>query len=554
MQMRVIAVSLANHGLWPSNIQRELMSAPRSSVLHLVIIRLLPCLLGSVSAQSHADAPAATARLGINLARPSDSATELPFVDVFRTARPWISQRRGASWAQGPELAVDALGWVESLQPDCYAEAMLCTIPDGHFPAGIYTVFYEGEGQLAFSKSVKVRESQPGRILIDVDSSKRGFSLRIEETNPTTPIRNIHVIMPGFAETWEKEPFHPAFLKRWEGMACFRFMDWMDTNHSEVRSWGDRPTLAHATFSRRGVALEWMIELCNATGVDPWFCMPHLADDEFIHNFAVMTKQRLDPSRRVYIEYSNELWNGQFAQSKYAQDQGLKLGLGRPGRRYEAGRKFTALRSMQIFEIWGHAFGGNERLVRVLPSHSGNKGVSEDILGFREAANHADALAVAPYMPFTVGRGRLKDSGARFDDLSVDQLLDYFEETALQTGLERMDRDKAVADKHGLKLIAYEGGQHMVAFGRDRDLVARLTAKMQDANRHPRMGDIYRRYFDHWAAIGGGTLAVFLSIKRWNKSGAWGVAEFYDSKPSEYPKYDAVLDWAKRNGQPTGRK
>ncbi len=90
----------------------------------------------------------------------------------------------------------------------------------------------------------------------------------------------------------------------------------------------------------------------------------------------------------------------------------------------------------------------------------------------------------------------------------------------------------------------------MVAFGSDRDLRARVTAKMHAANRHPRMGDMYRRYLDHWAAIGGETFALFNSIKRWGKSGSWGLAEFYDSRPSEYPKYEAVLDWARKNGQP----
>jgi hypothetical protein len=127
---------------------------------------------------------------------------------------------------------------------------------------------------------------------------------------------------------------------------------------------------------------------------------------------------------------------------------------------------------------------------------------------FPEAAKHADALAVAPYMPFSIGRGKTKDLGEQMKNWNVDQLLDYFEETAFQNSLGRMDKDKAVADKYGLKLIAYEGGQHMVAFVKDRDLVARLTETMQQANRHPRMGDLYRRYFDHWADIGGGTFAV----------------------------------------------
>ena len=530
------------------------MSNPRPWLWHTTSVVMVLLLMSSASAQDSREAPKSAARLGMNLAPVSDFATELPFVDVFRTARPWISQRRGANWAQGPELDIDELGWVQSLQPDCYAETLLCTIPDGHYPAGVYTVLYAGEGQLAFSKNVTVGESKPGRILIDVDSSKGGIFLQIQKTNPENPVRVIHVIMPGFERTWDEQPFHPLFLKRWRGMCCLRFMDWMETNNSDVRTWSDRPTLAHATFSKRGVALEWMIQLCNEASADPWFCMPHLADDEFVRNFAAMVKERIDPARKVYIEYSNEVWNGQFKQSKFAQEQGLARGLAKGGRRYRAGRRFTALRSIEIFTIWEQVFGGAKQLVRVLPSHSGNKRTSEDILSFRDAATHADVLAVAPYMPFTVGRGRLADLAERLRDMTVDQLLDHFEETAFLESLKRMDSDAAIANKYGIGLIAYEGGQHMVAFSSDRKLAADVTANMQAANRHPRMGDMYRRYFDHWAAVGGGTFAVFSSIKRWNKSGSWGLAEFYDSLPSEYPKYEAVLDWAKNNGQPVSKE
>ena len=50
---------------------------------------------------------AAQPRLGINLPGPADWSTELPFVDVFRQSRVWISQKQGASWGKGPELALD---------------------------------------------------------------------------------------------------------------------------------------------------------------------------------------------------------------------------------------------------------------------------------------------------------------------------------------------------------------------------------------------------------------------------------------------------------------
>ena len=182
-------------------------------------ILLAVCSLSALLSAGTPAAPAPnplqpTPRLGINLAGPSDYATELPFVDVFRTARPWISQREGAGWGKGPELALDELGWVKKLEQGCFAEAMLCTISGGHYPGGTYTVLYEGEGKLDFGRNAKAKETKPGRILVEVDSSRGGFSLQLKETHPANYVRNIHVIMPGFERTWEKDPFHPAFLKR----------------------------------------------------------------------------------------------------------------------------------------------------------------------------------------------------------------------------------------------------------------------------------------------------------------------------------------------------
>jgi hypothetical protein len=510
-------------------------------------LALAPAAL-ALPATRAADAPATT-RMGINLAGPADWSSEMPFVDVFRQSRPWISQKQGAAWGKGPDLDIDEFGWVKRLEPGCYAESMLCTISGGHYPAGVYTVLHEGEGRLGVGHNAKIVESAPGRMRVDVDAAKGGWSLQIRETNPANPVRSVHVIMPGFEATWNEKPFHPAFLARWNGFACFRFMDWMHTNGSGIRTWDDRPTLRHQTFSKRGVALEWMIELCNRQKADPWFCMPHLADDDYVRNFARMVKERLDPARRIYIEYSNEVWNGQFVQSRYAGEQGVKLGLGPKDRPWEAGWHYTAVRSMEIFRTWEEVFGGHDRFVRVLPVQSGVGSVADGVCGFRDAAKHADAMAVAPYMGYSIGRGRTADLGPTMRDWTTEQMLDHFEATGFADAMQRMAKDKASAAKHGLALVAYEGGQHMVAFVKDRDLTAALTKTMHACNRHPRMGDFYRRYFAEWAKLGGGTFAHFSSIGGWSNHGAWGAAEFMDSKPADYPKLQALLETARSWGQ-----
>lgn len=507
--------------------------------------------LALVAAPAQADQSASVAqpRLGMNLAGPADWMTELPFVDVFRTSRQWISQKQGAPWGKGPELAVDEWGWVKKMEPGCYAETMLCTIQGGHYPSGAYTVLYEGEGRLAAGLNAKAREAAPGRLLLDVDASKGGFSLRLMETASQNPVRNIRVVMPGFEKTFEQEPFHPVFLKQWKGFACYRFMDWMHTNGSEIRTWSDRPTLKHATFSRRGVALEWMIDLCNRQQADAWFCMPHLSDDDFVRRFAQLVKERLDPRLKIYIEYSNEVWNGQFVQCRYAGEQGVKLGLGPKERPWEAGWAYTARRSLEVFAIWESVFGGHARFVRVIPTQSANSGVTKGIMRYPGAAEHADALAIAPYMGYSIGRGKTAELGEQMKTWTVQQMFEDFEKAGFEESLKHMRMNKQLADQYGLKLIAYEGGQHMVAFMREQEAVKAVSATMHACNRHPHMGELYTRYYDEWAKVGGDLFAVFSSIGAYSNHGAWGLAEFYDSKPADYPKLDATLKWAKTHGQ-----
>ena len=55
---------------------------------------------------------------------------------------------------------------------------------------------------------------------------------------------------------------------------------------------------------------------------------------------------------QIYVEYSNEVWNSQFTQNAYAAEQGVALGLADPAEPWVAAWRFTAHRSMQIFDIF----------------------------------------------------------------------------------------------------------------------------------------------------------------------------------------------------------
>lgn len=513
--------------------------------LALAALIALAAALSTGAAEAAAARSTAKPQLGMNLNGPADWNTELPFVDVFRFSRQWVSQKRGQPWGKGPALALDARGWVTRLEPDCFAETLLCTIEGGHYPSGEYTVLYDGEGKLEFNNASVVSRA-PGRIVIKVDASRGAFFLRLTEVNPRNYPRNLRVIMPGFADTWREQPFHPVFLKRWEGVACLRFMDWMHTNGSKQQQWSDRPVVEDATWTKAGVPVEVMVDLCNRLQCDAWFCLPHLADDEYAREFARLVKQKLHPGGKVYIEYSNEVWNGMFAQSRWAGEAGQKLGFAEKS--WEAAWRFTAYRSVQIFKIWEEVFGGRDRLVRVLPSQAANPYVSERVVEWQDAYKQADALAIAPYLTCNVPKQGKTLSEAIVEKWTVDQALDYLETNALPEAVRWIQGNRKVAEKYGLKLVCYEAGQHMVGVGGVENNNT-ITALFHAANRHPRMGEIYRKYYDAWARENGDLLCYFSSTGRWSKWGSWGILEYFDDDPAQSPKYRATMQWAKQLGQ-----
>jgi hypothetical protein len=154
-------------------------------------------------------------RLGINLAAINDWNTELPFVDVFRLTRTWVSQKKGTRWGQGPKLDLDERGWIRRLEPGCSADTPLCTIQGGHYPAGDYVVLYDGRGEFSTYGAASVVSRGLGRLILRVDPRKGGFFLRLMATDPGDYVRNVRVLMPGHEKDYRDNPWNPAFLRLW---------------------------------------------------------------------------------------------------------------------------------------------------------------------------------------------------------------------------------------------------------------------------------------------------------------------------------------------------
>lgn len=478
--------------------------------------------------------------LGTNLAGVVDWTTQQPFVDVFKTARPWISQREGAAWGEGGPLALTPEGWVASLEAGQYAETLMYT-SDPAYPAGEYILLYKGEGTLVFNNGgVEILSEAAGRMVVNVTQTSGALFLQLRATNPADPLRDIRFIMPGHESTYESAPFNPLFLEKTRPFRALRFMDWMNTNDSPAISAAARPLPSDATYMARGVPVEVMVQLANTLQADAWFNMPHQADESYVRELATVVRDQLDPDLKAYIEYSNETWNSQFAQFHYAIEQGQALNLGE-GDTFLGSLRFHSQRAVEFFAIWEDVFGGSERLVRVLAAQAANVWTGEQIITWQNAFEHADAIAIAPYFSCDdAGNPATVDTIAA---LSVDELLDRQMANVQEGGcaVQWMRDYAALAGQYGLELVAYEGGQHLVGYGGAENNEA-LTALFVEANRHPRMGEIYRTYLQAWFDAGGGLFMHFSDIGEPGKFGSWGALEYLTQDSS--PKYEALMEFS----------
>jgi hypothetical protein len=494
------------------------------------------CLLMFIGS-SRLEAANPASPLGINLAGVADWSTEIVFVDLFKMSRPWISQAEGKPFGQGGKLDLDENGWIKSLEPGQFAETLLCVDIGSHYPGGNYVCLYEGSGEIKFLHAAQATNTRPGRVQLKIDNQRGMFALQITKTDPKNPIRNIRIIMAEHEKTSAKAPFLPSFLKRYQGFNAIRFMDWQRTNNTKVSKWSERTKPNDATqTTNKGVAVEYMIQLSNTLGIDPWFCMPHLADDDYVAQFAKLVKEKLNPNRKIYLEYSNETWNSIFEQAKYCKEQGLKLGLSNND--YEAQLRFSSQRSVEVFKIFEKVFGGKTRIVRVISTHSENPWTGTVAMDWKEAYKNADAIAIAPYFGHALGDPKTVD---KVTAMSVDEVIAFCKERLESTKAKNTEYAEN-AKKRKLQLFAYESGQHIVGVNGTENN-DKLTQLFHEVNRSPQMKDLYLQDFKNWQEIGGGLNCVFSSMSRYTKWGSWGLLEYSDQDEKTAPKYQAVREW-----------
>jgi hypothetical protein len=495
-------------------------------------ILLISLLIGLTQAQE------ACPPSGINLSGIPSWTPSWPFTDAFKIRRPWISgDSSGSVWDDGRPISMDEDGWVTSLLPNQRAHTLIYDNNFGHYPPGRYVCLYEGQGQIQLGGDAVTVSSTEGRIELDVTPSDGGMWLAIYATDPTDYIRNIRLILPGFESTYQSQLFHPAFLDSLRGFDVIRFMDWQRTNLTWQHDWSDRPKPSDAGYSLGlGVPIEVMVDLCNELDADPWFCMSHLFDDAYVEQFASLVQSRLEPERTVYIEHSNEVWNGIFPQYHHAVQQANALGI--PGDDdFQRAMRYHAQRSVEIFDIWDDHF-PQDHLVRVMGGWHSNTWVTQQLLDWNGAYLKTDAFATAPYFGNDLGVG---NNPVQTLQMSLDEILDACLASIASERVQTQSQLNVLQNYDGIELVAYESGQHLVGVGEWTNN-AELTQLFIEANRHPRMYEAYVDDIEGWYGSGGGLMCAFASCTTPSRYGSWGLLEFQDQSLDEAHKMRAWVE------------
>lgn len=520
--------------------------------------------------------------IGMNLSPISDYSPGFPFRNLMLGARPWQSCNADdlvpRDTAQAPFFAYDADGYPSEVPlrgpgDNGRAQQLFTLLPNVLQP-GRYILHHDGEGEFGAFAGTRILTAGPGRVVLDM-THREGLAegLIIRRSHRDNPLRNIRILaQDDDPATLGRQPFRPDMLEFCRPFKALRFMDWLSINNSIERDWGGRrpasfytmvgtggdlggctaaaPT-AYQTMFAGGVAHEMIITLANHLAIDPWICLPHQASDAYVRQCATLYRQGLDPRRRVYVECSNELWNLQFLQARWAQAPVAVCAVAArdgPGRTSSDTPPNPAQRAERIgsliartFEHWLEGWQGADRarVTTVCAVQGAWADLSLRVIDQCHRGGNTDAVATGAYFgPDPAIHDRWEARGAA---LTADEVLaDMRAVIAEQSGKGSEFRIARHAADLGLELVNYEGGQHIVPRGSAQTVyLPALKAAQTDA----RMYGLYVEHLRNQVRLGTRLFCAYSSIgKQGLRWGSWGAKESYAQPNRTSPKLQALLD------------
>jgi hypothetical protein len=467
--------------------------------------------------------------IGINVSGSAYFGSERIFANLAQGAGVWKDPSAGWGSTAAAKLGTNGFPIV-----DGQAFALVAPRQVWAGQRATITCTWEGAGTLRVDGMTRAGLSASGQsfTVSGFDRSKGGYPsllLYLSGLNAAKPFGALDCREAGIQTVGQ---FEKTYVDEMRPFTVLRYLDWSNVNGNPASV-----TLANRSTPTRGgtdgAGIETEIDLANAAGTDAWFTIAWNADEAYVRTMGELVRDRLAKGHRAYFELSNEVWNFSFPVATQALNEGLASVPPLSTDKYSNNPKRYAEKAIWFHKILTDVFKAEpSRLVRVVASQSDNPWTAGQVLGFRDMAAWTDALAIAPY--FGNGIFNAPDDKPTMADL--DRLFAKLEAMRIAS-LAKVKENKAVADKYGKRVIAYEGGQHIIP--KNPAVQNEVYTAMQ---RDPRMGLLYDRYFADWKAINPDLFTVYSATGSISQYGAWGIREYAGQPISETPKRKAVLD------------
>ena len=395
-----------------------------------------------------------------------------------------------------------------------------------------YVLLYDGSGSIIMGGGATTKSSSPGIMVVKVTGITNVW-IDITSSSITNHVRNIRFMRAADTASYQTEPFDDRFLNILCNFSCIRTMDWTCTNNNTNTTWTNRtlPTFhsqSQLATGKKGVAYEHLCQLANITGKDIWVNVPHLADDNYITEMANLFKTNLNPGIKVFLEFSNEVWNSSFGQSTSVNNAGPQ--------NISTGRRY-ALRCAHVFTIWKQQWGNDAtRVIRVLGTQAASNSTSQNEMA--ELQSNFDVLSPALYFNYSNDATCYSSLKAVGSAATAHDVLNCAKNDFFNHASSFLQNSKD-AWMYGKGVVYYEWGQGMTsgkleAF-QDSNYAAQISVEM---------GQFYQQVID--------------SMKRWNTDqinpyaltgnrqsvfGSWGHLEYINQNiiTEPAPKFSALL-------------
>lgn len=368
-------------------------------------------------------------------------------------------------------------------------------------------------------------------------------------------VKNIRLMRPGYQHN-SPQIFRTAYVNAISPFSTIRFMDYLRTNNSDSiwpnkQTWAERQQPNAPRYSKCA-PWETIIALANYTGKDVWINIPVDADSMYVVQLANLMKNTMRSDQNIYIEYSNEVWNGSFTQYQYnydavllaPEDADIRNSTTFDDRRRARRTAKYLIKWSQVFEnVFGVSLASRTRIRPVFAWQIGGwLPWYDDVLNWINSTygppkNFIYSIASAPYF---------NDNGSA-SNATPQQVVATMSSNS-DANVANIQTLAQMAEQWQIKHMQYEGGPDNGG-GSTTNIANRIMA-----NRIPEMKTaVVHNYADNWfsqnangsAALGTNDLAnYFVMSGGVSRYGCWGATEdinFVKNLPNA-PKYDALCE------------